>query len=183
MRRYLARLTHHKPKIRDTKDHARLIVELVDILCLQANIYLVSFNFWITSLLILFHSRLASILCQTCCVPLNHHNSNHIKLSIFITHITNTFINYYDEGGSCKFSLSGRDSDSNRFLSSWRIIPNTPILPLSGSHRVTFGTTQVQIAGKTSAIPSKILPICQEARDSNPPLDSCHWLSTHPYYL
>ena len=50
----------------------------------------------------MFHSRLASILCQTCCVPLNHHNSNHIKLSIFIIHITITFINYYDEGGSCQ---------------------------------------------------------------------------------
>ena len=77
-------------------------MELVDILCLQANIYLVSFNIEITSLLFLFHSRLASILCQTCGVPLNHHNSNHIKLSIFIIHITNTFINYYDEGGSCQ---------------------------------------------------------------------------------
>ena len=77
-------------------------MELVDILCLQANIYLVSFNFEITSLLFLYHSRLASILCQTCCVPLNHHNSNHIKLSISIICITITFINYYDEGGSCQ---------------------------------------------------------------------------------
>ena len=100
-------------------------MELVDILCLQANIYLVLFNFWITSLLFLFHSRLASILCQTCGVPLNHHNSNHITLSIFITHITNTFINYYDEGAHVRFSLSGRNSDSNQFLPSWGIIPNT----------------------------------------------------------
>ena len=88
------------------------------------------------------------------------------------------------KGAHVKFSLSGRDDDSNRFLPSWGIIPNThPYSPLSGSHRVTFGTTQVQITGKTSAVPSKILSICQEARDSNPPLDSRHWLSAHPYCL
>ena len=111
-------------------------MELVDILCLQANIYLVSFNFEITSLLFLSHSRLASILCQTCCVPLNHHNSNHIKLSISILHITNTFINYYDEGAHAKFSLSRRDGDSNRFLPSWGIIPNThPYSPRWGHIR------------------------------------------------
>ena len=46
--------------------------------------------------------------------------------------------------------------------------------PPSGSHRVTFGTTQVQIMGKTSAAPSKIQPICQDAQDYNPPLGLCH---------
>ena len=31
---------------------------------------------------------------------------------------------------SVKFSLSGRDGDSNRFLSSWRVIPSThPSIP------------------------------------------------------
>ena len=117
-------------------------MELVDILCLQANIYLVSFNIEITSSLFLSHSRLASILCRTCCVPLNHNNSNHIKLSIFIT---NTFINYYDEGGSCQV-LTIRER--RRFKSIPTQLGNysyhTPILPPSRSHQVTFGTTQVQ---------------------------------------
>jgi hypothetical protein len=37
---------------------------------------------------------------------------------------------------SIKFSLSGRDDNSNRFLPSWRIIPNTnPDIPHEGSHR------------------------------------------------
>ena len=126
-------------------------MELVDILCLQANIYLVSFNFEITSLLFLSHSRLASILCQTCCVPLNHHNSNHIKLSIFITHITNTFINYYDEGGSCQVLTSGRDGGSNRFLPSWGIIPNThPYSPRQGR----IGSPLVQLKSKSRVRPA-----------------------------
>ena len=136
-------------------------MELVDIFCLQANIYLVSFNIKITSLLFLSHSRLAYIICRTCCVPLKHHNSNHIKLSISIIHITITFINYYDEGGSCQV-LTIRER--RRFKAIPTQLGNyfyhAPILPPSGSHRVTFGTTQVQIMGKTSAAPSKILPIC-----------------------
>ena len=136
-------------------------MELVDILCLQANIYLVYFNFEITSFLFLFHSRIASILCQTCGVLLNHHNSNHIMLSISITHITNTFINYYDEGGSCQV-LTIRER--RRFKAIPTQLGNyfyhAPILPPSGSHRVTFGTTQFQITGKTSAAASKILQIC-----------------------
>ena len=126
-------------------------MELVDILCLQANIYLVSFNFEITSLLFLSHSRFASILCQTCCVPFNHHNSNHIQLSIFIIHITNTFINYYDEGAHVKFSLSGRDGDSNRFLPSWGIIPNThPYSPHQGRIRSPL----VQLRSKSRVRPT-----------------------------
>ena len=126
-------------------------MELVDILCLQANIYLISFNFKITSLLFLFHSRLASILCQTYCLPLNHHNSSHIKLSISIIHITITFINYYDEGDHVKFSLSGRDGDSNRFLSSWGIISNThPYFP----HWGHIKSTLVQLRSKSRVRPT-----------------------------
>ena len=39
------------------------------------------------------------------------------------------------------------------------------------------------ITGKTSSARSKIQPICQKARGSNPPLGLCHWLSAHPYFL
>jgi len=126
-------------------------VELVDILCLQANIYLVSFNFEITSLLFLSHSRLACILCQSCCVPLNHPNSNHIKLSISIIHITNIFISYYDEGAHVKFSLSRRDSDSNWFLPTWGNIPNThPYSPHRGRIRLPL----VQLRSKSQVRPA-----------------------------
>ena len=158
-------------------------MELVDILCLQANIFLVSFNFEITSLLFLFHSRLASILCQTCGVPLNHHNSNHIKLSISIIH--NHYFHQLLRWRGLMSSSHYPGETTIRidsYLAGELFLIHT-ILPPSRSHRVTFGTTQVQIVGKTNAVPSKILPIYQEARDSNPPLDSCHSLSAHPYCL
>ena len=94
----------------------------------------------------MFHSRLASILCQIRCVPLNHHNSNHIQLSIFIIHITNTFINYYDEGAHVRFLVSGRDGDSNQFLPSCGIIPNThPYFPRQGR----MGSPLVQLRSKS----------------------------------
>ena len=126
-------------------------MELVDILCLQANIYLISFNFGITCLLTLFHSRLASILCQTCCALLNHPNSNNIKLSISIIHITNTFISYYDEGAHVKFSLFGRDDVSNHFLPSWGIISNThPYFLRQGR----IGSPLVQLRSKSWVRPA-----------------------------
>ena len=99
----------------------------------------------------MFHSRLASILCQTCCIPLNHHSSNHIKLNISIIHITNTFINYYDEGAHVRFSLYGSDDDSNRFLPSWGIIPNTH--PYS-SHQGRIGSSLIQLRSKSWVRPA-----------------------------
>ena len=51
---------------------------------------------------------------------------------------------------------------------------------ISGHLWYNSGTNFV---GPISAAPSKILPICQEDRDSNPPLDLRHWLSAHPYCL
>ena len=43
--------------------------------------------------------------------------------------------------------------------------------------------SRTNFTGLISAAPLQILPIYQEDRGSNPPLDSCHWLSAHPYYL
>ena len=56
----------------------------------------------------------------------------------------------------------------------------SPIEVTSGHLWYNLGTN---FAGPISATPSEILPIYQEDWDSNPPLDLCHWLSTHPYYL
>ena len=50
-----------------------------------------------------------------------------------------------------KFSLSGRDGDSNRFLSSWGIIPNThPYFP----HRGHIRSPLVQLKSKSRVRPA-----------------------------
>ena len=64
-------------------------------------------------------------------------NNNHIKFIICSPLLSSTSLSrtivlseYYVCRSSVKFSLSGRDSDSNRFLSSWRVIPSThPSIP------------------------------------------------------
>ena len=81
---------------------------------------------------------------------------------------------------SCQFSLSGRDGDSNWFLPSWGIIPNThPYFP----RQVTFGTTQVQSRVGPAPHPQRYNQSAKGARDSIPPLGLRHWLSAHPYCL
>ena len=57
---------------------------------------------------------------------------------------------------------------------------HTPLVEVASGH---LWYNSSSIAGKTSAAPSKIQPICQEARDSNPPLGLRHWLYANPYYL
>ena len=55
------------------------------------------------------------------------------------------------KGTQVKFSLSGRDGDSNRFLPSWGIIPNTnPYFP----HRGRIGSPLVQLRSKSRVRPA-----------------------------
>jgi len=52
------------------------------------------------------------------------------------------------KGTQVKFSLSGRDGDSNRFLPSWGNIPNThPGIPREGSLRSPLVQIRNQIRG------------------------------------
>ena len=58
----------------------------------------------------------------------HYHNNNHHHHLTISLNLVNLRCRY-----SVKFSLSGRDDDSNRFLSSWRGIPNThPIHLING---------------------------------------------------
>ena len=55
------------------------------------------------------------------------------------------------KGAHVKFSLSGRDGDSNRFLPSWGIIPNThPYSPRQGR----IGSPLVQLRSKSRVRPT-----------------------------
>ena len=90
---------------------------------------------------------------------------------------------------SVKFSLSGRDGDSNRFLSSWRGIPNTnPASPVRVAKQVTFGTTQEKNKRKDAGLGRPAFSENHSARKCRIlstwlSMDLCQWLSVHPYYL
>ena len=82
------------------------------------------------------------------------HDHHHLTISL---HLVNLRCRC-----SVKFSLSERDGDSNRFLSSWRGIPNThPINLISGC----LGSPLVQLRNKFAGPHSAALlgsPLCQE---------------------
>ena len=73
---------------------------------------------------------------------------------------------------SLKFSLSGRDGDSNRFLSSWRGIPNTnpasPIRVAIKSPLAQLRRNKRKVAGPDSSTFSENHS-AKVVRDSNPP--------------
>ena len=80
---------------------------------------------------------------------------------------------------SVKFSLSERDGDSNRFLSSWRGIPNTnPASP----HRSCIRSPLVQLRNQIYGA-RKHRTLRESTMPGTPdPLDSRYWLPAHPYY-
>ena len=72
----------------------------------------------------------------------NHNHHHHLTISLNLVNLRCSC--------SVKFSLSGRDGDSNRFLSSWRVIPNThPIHLINGF----LGSPLVQLRNRGSAQP------------------------------
>ena len=80
---------------------------------------------------------------------------------------------------SVKFSLSWRDGDSNRFLSSWRGIPNTnPINLISGF----LGSPLVQLRNRGSTQRRTLRESTLPGGQSHL-LDLRQWLPAHPYYL
>jgi hypothetical protein len=84
---------------------------------------------------------------------------------------------------SISFSLSGRDGDSNRFLPSRGIIPNTnPGNQINGPLGHLWYNSGTNFVGPISATLSRAT-LCQEVQDSNLPLDSCQCPPTHSYYL
>ena len=116
-------------------------------------------------------------------VPFSQHNNNHIQLSSFISHNQ-----YFHQLLRWSVLLS-----SSHYLGETTIRIDSYLageLFLTHTHTPPIGVVlghlwynSSSIAGKTSTASSKILPIYQGARDSNPPLGLCHWLSTHPYCL
>ena len=80
---------------------------------------------------------------------------------------------------SVKFSLSGRDGDSNRFLPSWGIILNTHP---SNLIRVASGHLWYSSGTKFMGPSSTALSGSPLYQDINLPLDLRQWLPTHPYY-
>ena len=106
----------------------------------------------------------------------HHHHHHHLTISLNLVNLRCRC--------SVKFSLSGRDGDSNRFLSSWRGIPNTnPTSPI----RVAIKSPLVQLRRKKRKVVGMISAAQSENnsakgdRDYNPPLGLRQWLSIHPY--
>ena len=83
----------------------------------------------------------------------HHHSHHHVTISLYLVNLRCRC--------SVKFSLSGRDGDSNRFLPSWGIIPNThPINLISGC----LGSPLVQLRNKFTVPSNTALsgnPLCQ----------------------
>jgi hypothetical protein len=61
-------------------------------------LYLCSYNLvGSVTLIIAIPSRLATNMCQTCCIQLSHHHNHHIWCSIFINHHNHCLsLSYYD---------------------------------------------------------------------------------------
>jgi len=81
-------------------------------------------------------------------------NNNHIKYIICSSLLSSTSLSRTIVLSDCyvcccsiKFSLSGRDGESNRFLSSWRVIPSThPSIP----YRRASGSPLVRLRNRGS---------------------------------
>jgi hypothetical protein len=84
-------------------------------------------------------------MCQTCCVQLHHHISNHIRYSIFISTVTIVFHQVTTMPKLVEFLTIRKRRRFESISISWEFIPNTnPGRPDQRSPYVTFGTTHVQ---------------------------------------
>jgi len=74
----------------------------------------------------------------------------HHSIHAIIHHITQVFHSpYYEDEAHVKCLLSRSDGDSNRFLTSWRVIPTQTTLTDQVSYRSPCCTIQDQFAGST----------------------------------